>query len=1206
MLAELVGPGSWEFLGAQRLTWVTGERRRQLREQAQGLGVDVWLREQAQISGVPFEELPDEAFVSALRDLGVEFRSDVADMQRRWPLYARSLLRETLASLIDGGDLGVLDRLEEFADLRSVPLGVGVTGRALLLQLVVGARREGRPLRGIDVSLAAVGDHRLWDTVAGDDVASLLNMGLGVGVVERGVVAYPRDIDGVLPVYVVRSGRHFQALQPVLQYDLTLPQVIGSSAAALLDPSISVEARRVGGLPVVGAARAGTPSREVRAAVERASVEGEGVNCVVGVGRVLAAIGPPSLPAQTPWDDSMLPNRSANIAQWLGGHFQDGLVAELLDLKPGHVTAVRLQPPNQEAHIVIVERVDDGYLVIDPTKREDDGRFEAFHPSTSVAELPSQLRVPVRLIRRPDSRLGQLAVPADGVSRPDPDTLALGEWARGGSGGVWSGMGRRSSPWALGQLRAAVRTANDTGPAAGASVDRLIGWMAAVPQDRDSGYEPGPWDCVPLAWGVFIAMHARIGNRHVSDDTWLDDPTDLHSLEQALNGTLTRTDDAVLRAALRARPGAMALVSVRPPGRESHAFWLLSDAQGTLMLIDPITSAAPQPVALPNGAEDERVTWLALPDTRVLFLALDGRPAPPEALAGPQPQATTSGSHTLQALLDPPATTRHGMYRPHQTRDGQPAAGSSTMPGIQLARPAGTSDTPGQGTQPLPGAVAVLEEARQYVGYLRWRGGAAPSPRDGWQISETIGGGRHVNDFARWIRGTGAVPDRNGTMAAHEAIFFAAYQAGQVSLPWLQRVYAQAAERANSIQAGQVSLTWPRRVYAQAAEGANSIFRRFQRRNPDANHSSLPNVGDGYGDNRMTVSEVAFQSVLAEYLAPGPRHRYDINPDIGVGGPDIPAGHVILFDGINGHVALSLGIRDLDGRQLVISHWDRPHSTPPDSRGRRSTGFLQITTVEDLLFSGHDNTPRFRVIEFAAPPWASPATMVVAAARQLHGKLRWRGGNRVDGGSWNVLETTITGYPNDMALWLHGKGREPTDDSTMNCWDAILFSAYQAGVIDKLWIESLYARSASAASGAVLRTIRYDPDTYSYTSPSEPDRYGRDSSIPQVTYYDSIMQGMASGALQRYTIDPSTGVGYPDIPSGYIIFFDGIRHVAISLGTRDAQGRLEIMNHWIFPFPHMLTPNDQRNVGFMQPTTIEEIAAATNFQAIEFGAPRWG
>ncbi|OKI40716.1 hypothetical protein A6A27_39595 [Micromonospora sp. CB01531] len=266
---------------------------------------------------------------------------------------------------------------------------------------------------------------------------------------------------------------------------------------------------------------------------------------------------------------------------------------------------------------------------------------------------------------------------------------------------AWSSVGRRLSPWAWEQLLAAVRIANDTGPAAGPSIDRLVGWMAVVPRDRDSGYEPGLLDCVPLAWGAFIAMHARTGNRQVSD--LLEDPTDLHPLVEALNGTLTQADGAVLLPALQARPGAMALVSVQPPDRESHAFWLLSDAQGVLTLIDPMASTVPQPVTLPNGTRDERVTWLALPNTQVLFLAPDGRPAPPEVWAGPQPQATTSANRTPQQLLDPPATTRHGMYRPHL--QGHRAAGSSMTPGTQLTGPAGTASGKAWAAEVLAGDV---------------------------------------------------------------------------------------------------------------------------------------------------------------------------------------------------------------------------------------------------------------------------------------------------------------------------------------------------------------------------------------------------------------------------------------------------------------------------------------------------------------------
>lgn len=604
--------------------------------------------------------------------------------------------------------------------------------------------------------------------------------------------------------------------------------------------------------------------------------------------------------------------------------------------------------------------------------------------------------------------------------------------------------------------------------------------------------------------------------------------------------------------------GAGLVVNGRPAGI-GHAFTIIHTSDG-VRIADPQNGGI-------RPADD--LTVLPAPiRARALLITPTGNVTRPSPAAGPAATIHSDVSANLEALTDP-ASPHIGMHRPQGYGAYPPG-----VPTALFTPGAGPSSQP---ARPVPPAVAVVNAARQYVGHLRWRGGSAPSPRDGWQISQTIGGGNHVNDFARWIRGLGDMPIQDSTMVCHELIFFAAYQAGVIDLAWLRRVYAHAAAR------------------------ASSFYRHFLQSNPGANLFSLPDVGDGYGHGQITEPEVLFQSTLADYLAPSPRHRYHINSHTGVGATDIPAGHVILFDGINGHVALSLGTRDSRGYHQVISHWNRPQNIPPGPGEGRPTGFLQITTLEDLLFGGQGNNPRFNVIEIAAPPWASPATMVVAAARQLRGKLRWRGGYGADRSSgWRVSETTNDGFPNDMALWLHGKGPEPNEQSTMNCWDAVLFSAYRAGVIDKPWIVHLYDTAASVVAEKAFRYV--DPRTNSYIPRYEPGRYGQICEPPQATFGDALIEGMASGPLQRYMIDPATGFGHPDIPAGYIIFMNGANgHVAISLGTRDAQGRLEVLNHWIFP---RTLPN-QPAVGFMQPTTIEEIDYGYN-RVIEFAAPKWG
>jgi hypothetical protein len=167
-----------------------------------------------------------------------------------------------------------------------------------------------------------------------------------------------------------------------------------------------------GGPPVAGRWVGGVPSPRVRAAVERIVAEAGVVDCVTGVGRVLAALGP----SATWSDDSVVPFQAQTVAQWLGGlggHFEDGSLDGLLELRPGHVTAVWLQPPAAEAHLVLVERpAGDRFVVVDVTVTGE-GRYLAFDPAAKGYELPPVLVAPVRLVRTPNRGLAQLPAAAD-------------------------------------------------------------------------------------------------------------------------------------------------------------------------------------------------------------------------------------------------------------------------------------------------------------------------------------------------------------------------------------------------------------------------------------------------------------------------------------------------------------------------------------------------------------------------------------------------------------------------------------------------------------------------------------------------------------------------------------------------------------------------------------------------------------------------
>lgn len=581
-----------------------------------------------------------------------------------------------------------------------------------------------------------------------------------------------------------------------------------------------------------------------------------------------------------------------------------------------------------------------------------------------------------------------------------------------------------------------------------------------------------------------------------------------------------------------------------------------------------------------------------LPDGAIILDDVTSGTAP--VVLRPASEARQSASASTARSITDRAHSHIGADRPSRSirprRSGHPS-GSGQQQAREHAREA-------------------LTQAVQLIGALRWRGGSGPVPEAGWAVDELTSQG-HPNDFVRWIRRRGPEPGRRSTMVCHEALLFAAYRAGLVDRAWL------------------------RSIYIDASDAAAEAYHAYRRYDPASQTYVVPRRNDGYG-RLIPESYLQYYAMLMNRLHSGHLTSYSIDESTRVGQQDISSGDIVFFDGVAGHVALAVGRRDLQGRQQAISLW-----VWPDKRqaGSESYGYMQLTTVEELMEAGE-----FSIVEFAAPAWAQYATVqgpgghalegsgsvarsiidpadpqvgmlqhtvghipvgsaserVVAAARQLIGGLRWRGGTGADASSgWRVDEATGDGFPNDMALWLHGKGPEPDERSTMNCWDAILFSAYRAGVIDRAWIDHLYTRAARVTAENARQY--FDPSTNDYDIPFEPDRYKIGEESTQTVFYDAVMEGMVSGPLQRYTVDPRTGA-HPVIPLGHIVFFNGAGgHVALSLGTRDGQGRQEVMSHWNSPRRLL----DEAGAGFMQVTSVEELTAALGKSVIEFAAPAW-
>ena len=89
---------------------------------------------------------------------------------------------------------------------------------------------------------------------------------------------------------------------------------------------------------------------------------------------------------------------------------------------------------------------------------------------------------------------------------------------------------------------------------------------------------------------------------------------------------------------------------------------------------------------------------------------------------------------------------------------------------------------------------------------------------------------------------------------------------------------------------------------------------------------------------------------------------------------------------------------------------------------------------------------------------------VVAAGRSMKGSLQWQGGSFPEKHSdYQAAKFTSWDYLNEFTCWILGQGQEPSSSSAMNCWEAILFMAYKAGVVSKARLVEIHDAATSKA-----------------------------------------------------------------------------------------------------------------------------------------------
>ena len=148
--------------------------------------------------------------------------------------------------------------------------------------------------------------------------------------------------------------------------------------------------------------------------------------------------------------------------------------------------------------------------------------------------------------------------------------------------------------------------------------------------------------------------------------------------------------------------------------------------------------------------------------------------------------------------------------------------------------------------------------------------------------------------------------------------------------------------------------------------------------------------------------------------------------------------------------------------------------------------------------------------------------------------------------SWTQTRTqlgieTHAQKSNDFASWLIANGNQPGFNSRMNCWEAVLFSAFRAGLVSKLWLQTVHRKAAQA----------YEMH----------DRAGSQRTSPASAHYFRALSHVFN-FFSSVPFDPRAGF----IPQpGDILFWHCDKHVAISLGRTWADGVPEdrILSLWL-------------------------------------------
>jgi len=689
---------------------------------------------------------------------------------------------------------------------------------------------------------------------------------------------------------------------------------------------------------------------------------------------------------------------SAILTTLNAGHFQRVSLNSLHALEPGVTTAIWTQRPNDPMHMVLVERSTANEWLVAETQFAGDRRYTAFDLTNN--EIPDALAGPLQVPVTTTNHLAQ--VTPDGV-RPSStpvlpdrtldallDPSSTEDSRRPGRSQQARDRARYGAlPHAL---PAPPSTPTPTAPDA---------WVAT----SVSGL--APWDGTP---DCLIRVDSVLTGLGVPRQRTPDDSNIVATAEIAdrLGGTFTPT----ATSALTALPaGAVTVAWTQHPNDPQHVVLVHrpSAADSPLLVVETqlhdnrryttftpsepgADSASPKalrgPVRLPVD-EQGHLRWvdantgvgsspLPVANTTVATALTDpAQSARPGVYpGGGHGQPTNQGQHPNQGHY-PYGTPGQGQQQapgqyhyPSQQQGYYPTQPPAQYPlPIQppiyhpYPAPTQTQYQQPQYLQPqyqqpqypvsligqhLSRSQRVARAAYEMVGRLLWRGGSGPDGNAGWREPATTSHG-YRNDFLHWLQdGTGTVPEPSpvtAVMNCWQVVFFSAYRAGLVTKAQLQDIHQQASSAAAA---------------ASDAKGHELNSTR-----------AFSDIRD-FGRQMARAGQGAYYATLEQSLYRGNLSQYQFASPTGANPTDIPVGNVVIFDSLYHHVALSLGVRDAQGRQLVMSLWNFPQyafdpaDIDPNSDGPQDAyGWMQLTSVEELVQAG-----RFQFVRFGRLAWA--------------------------------------------------------------------------------------------------------------------------------------------------------------------------------------------------------------------------------------------